>query len=80
MFFKLYQTINKNTMFVGIIAMTPPSNSFEGYDFIEDMEALMEEGYSIIPTTLAAYLDFKLHQDLEDISNFVDLKTQNITC
>jgi len=76
MFFKLYQQIGDVTIFIGVIALP----GFDSEELISNMEGLDEEGYSFIPTTLNAYTDFKMHQDMGDITKFKDLQIENIIC
>ncbi|MCK5788445.1 MAG: hypothetical protein KAH32_05580, partial [Chlamydiia bacterium] len=80
MFLKLYHTVGEQTMFIGVVAIEPPKNSIEGYDFIDELEDWIQQDISFKPTTLEAYMDFQLQKDFGDVSRYRDLQTQNISC
>jgi hypothetical protein len=75
-FFKLYFQAENTMIFTEIVAL-------QNYDYEEllyILEDLDRKGYSFIPTTAEAYLEFKMYQDTGDISKYNDLQTENIRC
>ena len=76
MFLKLYQTIEQQTIFIGIISIdTLPQNNI-----IDLLDGLDNENYSFYLTDLKTYIEYKAHQEAGTDSQFKDLPTQNITC
>jgi hypothetical protein len=75
-FFKLYQRVGTSAIFIGIITL----QNYDSEELIYSLDELDNEEYSFIPTTLDAYLEFKLLQDAGDITKYDDLQTENIRC
>jgi len=75
-FFKLYQQVMEKPILIGIAAVP----TFPQEEFLEYMDVFNEDGYSFIPTTYEAYIEYKEYQDLGNIDQYEDLQTQNIRC
>ena len=80
LFFKIYTTTSEGSIFEGIIAISPPSNSSEAIHFAQDLNFIQEDSGSFKLTTLATYMEYKLHLDRGNVEDFEDLQTQDISC
>jgi hypothetical protein len=72
-FFKVYDAKNFLVTVIGI-------ESIRSDYFIEELETLIDEGYSVIPTTYDIYIEFQIRLNLGTTDRFEDLKAQNISC
>jgi len=76
MFFKLYLYIGTTKVLDRIV----PISSYPQDELVDYLDFFSEEGYEIVPTTLETYLDFKMYQEMGDVTKFKDLQTENIRC
>ena len=80
-FLKVYKLTGNSSLFSGIIPIDPPMTDMENYEFIDQLEGVIEEGYSFKPTTLDAFIKYK--QEIEmgrTDGELIDLDSQNISC
>jgi len=77
LFFKIY---DKDDSLIGAIALEPPVGQYEIDAFAEDLEAVIDDGFSIIPIELDTYIQIKNYSSSDNLKAFKDAITQNITC
>ena len=75
-FFKIYQHISGINTLVTIIGL----ENLHAEDLEEELEELLKENYSFIPTTFEVYSDFKNKMSYGLIDAFDDNAKQNISC
>ena len=69
-----------DVVFKGVIAIDPPANDMEAFEFVAELEELINQGFTFKPTTFEAFQNFKLAQELGDASKAEDLDNQTISC
>jgi len=77
LFFKIY---NEDNNLIGAIALEPPVGQYETDVFVEDLEVVIDEGYSLIPIEINTYIRIKDYKDRDNLKAFKDTINQNITC